>query len=167
MKKIICTLIICAIAAASFALTGCGQAAEDPIRIHIRANSNTAADQSVKLLVRDNVVSYLTPKLENAADKSDAYEIISGSLTKINGIAKEVLNKNGFSYGATVRLNNEYFPARSYDGVVFDSGWYDALIVELGTGEGDNWWCVAYPPLCFYGNDSVEYTSLIKEWFFS
>lgn len=168
MKKTLIKAIViiaaCIIATLGFWMVGCDAESEDPIRIHIRANSNSAEDQAVKLSVRDAVIGYLTPKLKNAASRSDAYSIIEDSIGGITAKADKVLCSYGFSYAAGARLTNEYFPARSYDGVVFDSGYYDALIVELGSGSGDNWWCVAYPPLCFYGNEDVEYSSIIWEW---
>ena len=164
MKKIICLLLVCATTAVCFCFTGCEQ--QQPIRIHIRAHSNAAADQAVKLLVRDETVEYLTEKLKNAASRSDAYNIISKNLGAVQRRSDKLLERGGYNYGTDAELVNEYFPARTYDGKVFDSGNYDALIINLGDGAGDNWWCVAYPPLCFYGNETVEYSSLIAEWFF-
>ena len=78
--------------------------------------------------------------------------------------ADKVLRANGYTYGARASIRQEQFPTRVYDGVTLDAGVYDALIVELGTGAGDNWWCVVYPPLCFSGgNGNVIYKSKIAE----
>ena len=82
-------------------------------------------------------------------------------------IADKTLKENGFEYLSSANINNEYFPSREYDGVVFPADYYDALIVNLGNGSGNNWWCVAYPPLCFVGEDTsedgVKYKSKILE----
>lgn len=136
------------------------------IRIHIRANSNESADQAVKLKVRDRLSAEMTDKLSDVKTFATAYRRIEKMLDNLSDIADEVLAENGFDYKSRVRLNNEYFPTRTYEGVVVESGYYDALIVELGSGKGDNWWCVIYPPLCYVeaqAGSKVEYASLIKE----
>ncbi len=135
------------------------------LRIHIRANSNEAADQSVKYLVRDAVVEYLTPIAAECTDKETAEQLIRSHLSGIESVADGVLQKNGFSYTAKASVRQEQFPTRVYGSVTLESGVYDALILELGTGEGDNWWCVIYPPLCFTatGGGKVEYRSRIYD----
>lgn len=136
------------------------------IRIHIRANSNDETDQSVKMRVKEAVTEYLTCELGGAKTFEEAYAGLEKRLDEIVKIADGTLKSNGFGYGARARLNNEYFPARSYEDVVVESGYYDALIVELGSGSGDNWWCVIYPPLCYVKaapGDRIRYKSKIKE----
>lgn len=136
------------------------------IRIHIRANSNDKADQAVKLKVRDALNNIIEDKLTDAGTFDVAYKRLEKLLPSLKKEADGVLEKNGFGYGARVKLNNEFFPTRTYEGVVVESGYYDALIVELGEGTGDNWWCVVYPPLCYVaaeGEGKVEYRSLIAE----
>jgi stage II sporulation protein R len=169
MKKFILFLLVAA-AVLPLVLTGCAREevdGSDCVRIHIRANGNGEEDQRVKLAVRDRIVEYLTPLLCEAIDTSAAEKIIEENKGKIVKIADGTLLEGGFGYRAAARLTTEYFPARSYDGVVFPSGEYRALIVELGLGAGDNWWCVAFPPLCFLEDGKtdgpVQYKSLIKE----
>ncbi|MDR3217026.1 MAG: stage II sporulation protein R [Clostridiaceae bacterium] len=153
----------------TLALAGCGEKENpygDAVRIHIRANSNEKTDQDVKLKVRDAVVSFLTPLLVECKDRDGALAVISASLDGIAFAADAALKENGFGYTASVRLAREEFPKREYLEYTFESGFYDALIVELGIGKGDNWWCVAFPPLCFVGDGSggdVVYKSKIKE----
>lgn len=173
MKKVfssviilILTLILC---------TGCvhtnAKEGTDLLRLHIRADSNRTCDQQVKLKVRDEITGFLSEKLKNASDKSGAMRIIQTLLPELTIKADRTLKQNGFYYGATVRLTNEFFPTRKYENLVVESGYYDALIVELGSGDGDNWWCVVYPPLCFITeeSDGVQYKSkiweLIRQWF--
>lgn len=145
----------------------------DCIRLHIRANSNNTDDQNVKYKVKDAVVSYLTPKLADCNDFEDVYKTVEGLQQNLKNLCLDELREHGFYYDVSVRLKEEYFPAREYDGLVLNDGIYDALIISLGTGEGDNWWCVVYPPLCFIGAtdkgyENIKYKSkiyeLIQKW---
>ena len=140
----------------------------DFLRIHIRANSNSEADQRVKYQVKSEVVDYLTPLLTQATTKELAIQIIEDNIEDIEEVANEVLKNNGFNYESNAEVKKENFPTRQYDDVVLESGIYDALIVNLGTGTGNNWWCVVYPPLCFVGgqdngSDKIEYRSKLVE----
>lgn len=140
----------------------------DYLRIHIRANSNSDIDQSVKYEVKEAVVKALTPALENVSSKKEAMKIISENLELIDEVSERVLVSHGFYYGAKSRLCQEDFPTRTYGELTLSGGVYDALIVDLGSGEGDNWWCVVFPPLCFVADgegEKVTYKSLIVEWF--
>ena len=137
------------------------------LRIHIRANSNDAVDQNVKYAVKNAVVAYLTPRLENATTKSEAMKVVNENLEGISQIADNVLSNNGFSYTSQAKLTREDFPTREYDNIVLPSGEYDSLILSLGSGVGNNWWCVVYPPLCFLNTsdtqDGVVYKSKLYE----
>lgn len=130
------------------------------LRIHVRANSNKAEDQRVKYSVKEAVVDYLTPLIAEGASFEQAYNVINIHLGDIENIADKVLLEHGFNYKSTARLNEEYFPTRSYAEYTLENGYYDALILELGTGEGNNWWCVVYPPLCFIGNEGTDVENL-------
>lgn len=141
---------------------------EDVLRIHIRANSNSVYDQNVKLKVRDEVVDFITPLIASCGDCKEVKKCLTNNLTGIESVANQVLSENGFNYKSNAKINNEYFPSRDYDGVTFPANYYDALIIELGSGTGDNWWCVAYPPLCFVGyengkNGNIQYKSKLVE----
>ena len=108
------------------------------LRVHIRANSNRAEDQAI--------------------------EKIGANLDGATRVAEATLKKYGYTYGARASIREEEFPTRIYKDTTLAAGVYDALILELGTGEGDNWWCVVYPPLCFGGgNCKIEYKSKISE----
>lgn len=138
---------------------------ETYLRIHIRANSNDALDQSVKYKVKDRVVEYMTPALDGVSSKSEAMQILEDNIVAMKRVADETLASNGYEYTSRVSLRKEEFPARTYGDLTLDSGIYDALIIELGSGEGDNWWCVVFPPLCFVGEnkDGVDYKSFFGE----
>ena len=134
------------------------------LRMHIRADSNEAEAQAVKYKVRDKVVELLTPVVAECKSKEEAMQKIGASLGEVEDVAAEVLRANGFSYGARASLKKEEFPTRVYENVTLEAGVYDALILELGSGKGDNWWCVVYPPLCFAsGNGNIIYKSKIAE----
>jgi stage II sporulation protein R len=134
----------------------------DYLRIHVRANSNSEIDQSVKYKVKDEVVAFITPYAAQCTDKQAAQRVIGGLLTAIEDVCTATLEANGFSYGAKAEIRVESFPTRTYSDLTLEEGLYDALIIELGEGKGDNWWCVIYPPLCFTsGTANVEYRSAI------
>lgn len=138
---------------------------DEVLRIHIRANSNADADQTVKLAVRDALTDYLSDILSSCADKAEAQAVLQSSRDEIDGIAEAVLAENGFGYGARVVFSHEHFPEKTYGEYTFPEGDYDAMLVLLGEGTGDNWWCVAFPPLCFVPGDgeNVVYKSWVKE----
>ena len=137
---------------------------DEYLRIHIRADSNEDSAQAVKYKVRDRVVAYLTPLVADYTTKTEAVAGISQNIQGVCAVAERTLHAEGFSYGATVEIKVERFPTRVYGDYTLPAGEYTALIICLGRGEGDNWWCVVYPPLCFAATDSnVVYKSKIKE----
>ena len=134
------------------------------LRIHIRADSNEQKAQAVKYKVKDAVVEFLTPYIAECDTKEKAEKTITELLPNIQSVADKVLQKQGFTYKSTAEINNENFPTRIYGDFTLEQGYYDALIVKLGSGEGDNWWCVVYPPLCFTGSGTnYVYKSKIAE----
>ncbi len=140
-------------------------ATNEYLRIHIRADSNEREAQAVKYLVRDKIVDYLTPIVASCETKMQAINGVRANLDGIEREAEKILSKNGFPYGASVQLKKESFPTRVYGEYTLPAGEYTALIVALGEGKGDNWWCVVYPPLCFAkpAGGNVVYKSKILE----
>lgn len=168
MKKIcIIFLLSIIISLTAFGFVGGNNetvAGKEYLRIHIRADSNDEAAQAVKYCVRDDVVKYLTPFVAEYETLSEAQAGLKNNLDGIERVATATLKQAGFSYGATAKLTTEYFPTRVYDGYTLPSGEYTALILNLGSGKGDNWWCVVYPPLCFAATETnIVYKSKIKE----
>ena len=140
------------------------QAENDYLRIHVRANSNSTVDQDIKYKVKDEVVKFITPYAAQCVDKEKAKEIIGGILKDIERVCDRVLKENGFTYTSRARVCEEEFPTRVYGDLTLEHGVYDALIIELGSGTGDNWWCVIYPPLCFTSpSTDIQYRSLIYD----
>lgn len=165
MKNICITFLIVAIIILSaVAISLPAPTHTEYLRIHIRANSNLEADQSVKYKVKEAVVEYLTPFIAECDTKQKAQAMLNDKLNGIEKVADSVLEISGFSYTSRASVREENFPTRVYGELTLDGGFYDALIVELGSGEGDNWWCVVYPPLCFTGEGtSYKYRSKIAD----
>lgn len=149
MKKIFIGIICLALVGIVAFFGAPAETNNEYLRIHIRANSNTAVDQAVKYQVKDAVVDFMIPLLATCETKAESIKTVEQNLDGIERVAESVLRENGFSYTATALIKQEEFPTRSYGDLTLESGFYDALILNLGTGAGDNWWCVVYPPLCF------------------
>ena len=118
------------------------------VRLHVVADSDEAQDQAVKLLVRDAVTEELEEILESIPNKEEAMAYLSGCLSHLEEIANGVLQTHGFSQRAVVSLVEEAFSTREYDTFTLPAGVYDALKITIGSGEGQNWWCVVFPGLC-------------------
>lgn len=123
--------------------------ANEIIRFHVIANSDSKADQALKYLVRDALVKELTPYLKDAQDITTAREIISSNISVIKKTAENTIKSCGYSYDVAVALKPCYFPLKIYGDYTFPPGTYDALRVQIGEAAGENWWCVMFPPLCF------------------
>ena len=167
MKKLCVSLtLILLIALSASALFGKEdyQVYNEYLRIHIRADSNEKEAQAVKYKVKDAVVAYLTPYIAECDTKSKAENMIESRLSEIEAVADRILCEQGFTYKSRAKINTEKFPTRFYGEYTLEEGYYDALILELGSGNGDNWWCVVYPPLCFTGTGAhYAYRSKILE----
>ena len=136
------------------------------LRIHIRANSNSEQDQTVKYKVKDDVVEALIPLLSQIESFEEAVQVVGENFSMIEQVANQTLQDNGFSYTSSAKISNEYFPTRTYENVTLEEGYYDALILNLGSGEGDNWWCIVFPAFCFTQtkkSDNIVYISQIWE----
>lgn len=118
------------------------------IRLHILANSDSESDQTVKLQVRDAVLSSINADLAKMKSKEEAEQYIRSILPKIQRISNKVLQNAGLDYSCVVQYCKETFPVRVYDTFSLPSGVYDSLQIILGDGNGHNWWCVSFPSLC-------------------
>ena len=129
---------------------------EDVVRLHILANSNSTIDQEIKLKVRDALLETNATILTDKVTKENAKEHFENSKNILLKTAKETLKENGFNYDVKITLQEEYFETRAYGTLTFPAGRYTALKVVLGEGEGKNWWCVMFPPLCIPTADGIE-----------
>ncbi len=124
------------------------------IRFHVLANSDSDEDQELKLKVRDEVIAYLQPKLKNSKDIKESEQIIKNEYENLEKISKQVIKENGYDYDVSISLTYSYFPTKQYSSVVLPHGEYKALKIIIGEGEGKNWWCVMFPPLCFVDEET-------------
>lgn len=118
------------------------------VRLHVVANSDSESDQAAKLQVRDAILAELSPSLSGVSGPAEAEACIQEALPRIQRAARQSLQKSGKFYPAAAALRYERFPQRSYSGFSLPAGNYVSLRVTLGEGQGHNWWCVVFPPLC-------------------
>lgn len=147
ISVIIAFILYCAFAVSYFAAVS-GEIRESVVRLHILADSNSQIDQQVKLKVRDALLEKNTELLSSKVTPENAKEYFEKSKSELEKCANEVLKDNGFNYTAKITLGKEYYTTRVYENLTFPAGMYTSVKVVLGSGEGENWWCVMFPPLC-------------------
>ncbi len=131
---------------------------EDTVRLHILANSDTEDDQRLKLTVRDAVLLRFGESLCSVEGADEAARHIEALLPEIEMFCEETVRSQGYSYSVNAIIGKEYYPTREYEGFTLPAGEYASLRILIGEGEGQNWWCVMYPPLCL--GASVEEGSI-------
>ena len=124
------------------------QLADKVVRLHILANSDSEEDQALKLRVRDRVLERATELLEQTGDRREAADVLQSHLPELERIAAEEISDCGYEYDVTAEVANTMFPTKEYDGFTLPAGEYLALRIIIGEGNGHNWWCVVFPPLC-------------------
>ena len=138
---------------------------DEAIRLRILANSDKEEDQTVKRLIRDEVNADITEWVKDLTSLDEAREVIQSHLPDIQETARKVLQENGLEQSATVDFGQAEFPTKLYGQFLYPAGEYEAVIITLGEGEGANWWCVLFPPLCFldFSNGTAVSQSPIVE----
>ena len=140
---------------------------ESVFRLHVIANSDSEEDQNLKYKVRDNLIKYMNTLCVDVESKEEAIKIANLHLDEFKQIAEETIKENGFSYPEYVEIGKFSFPTKNYGDVSLPAGYYDAMRVKIGNAEGQNWWCVMFPPLCFVNVSSgivpEESKELMKE----
>lgn len=168
MKKTLLTLlIICSI----YMLIGNINATKniipnEAIRMRVIPNSNSEYDQEIKSKVKDKLQANMYNLLKDAKGIDNARSIIKANIPNINKNIEELLKKENYDLGYNLNYGYNYFPEKEYKGIEYKEGMYESILVTLGAGKGDNWWCVLFPPLCLLEaeeSDNVEYKSFIKE----
>ena len=124
------------------------QLADRVVRLHVLANSDSEEDQALKLLVRDAVLDRAEALLTQSEDRAEAEALLREHLTDFEQVAEAVITAEGYDYPVSVELEDTQFPTKEYDGFTLPAGEYLALRVLIGAAEGQNWWCVVFPPLC-------------------
>lgn len=136
------------------------------IRIHVLANSDSQADQQLKLQVKDDVVRYLEPQLAQSHSIEESRQIIQNHLPQLEQTAKNTLQRLNSNYDVTLQYGHFDFPVKYYGGFSLPAGNYEALRMLIGEGKGHNWWCVLFPPMCFTDSNtstSGKYTGQTPE----
>lgn len=121
---------------------------EDTLRLHILANSNSAEDQRLKLQIRDEVLKKYGAALTSLNSLEDAVSKAGGLIEEIEVDCERWIATMGYSYGVKAEIKSEWYDTRKYEGFTLPCGIYNSLRIIIGDGEGKNWWCVMYPPLC-------------------
>lgn len=121
----------------------------DLIRLHVIANSDTVEDQALKYLVRDGIVADISPALQNSQSLDESRQIVQSNLHRLEAVSRQIVAEKGYPYAVQAELGFYDFPARSYGELILPAGRYEAVRIVIGNGEGANWWCVLFPPLCF------------------
>ena len=121
---------------------------DEVIRLHVLAPSDSAKDQALKLSVRDEILSVYGTRLAVALDVTTAEEALLPLCEEIEATAEAVVRREGYAYTVKVEYGDEAYPTREYGDYTFPAGVYRSLRIVIGEGEGQNWWCVLFPPLC-------------------
>lgn len=124
--------------------------ADQVIRLHVIANSDSEADQALKLLVRDRILAETADTIDSGTEENQVQQQLTAQLSQLAQAGAEVVVQEGYDYSVTVSLEeNVWFPTKSYEDFSLPAGQYTALRIVIGEGEGENWWCVVFPSLSF------------------
>lgn len=134
--------------------------ADRVVRLHILANSDSEEDQALKLQVRDRVLDRAAEILTESADRAAAEHALRAALPELESLAADEIARQGYDYPVTAELADTAFPTREYDGFALPAGRYLALRLVIGAGEGHNWWCVVFPPLCTAVSSDLAQTAM-------
>lgn len=123
-------------------------------RLHVIANSNSIEDQNLKYKVRDKILEYFNNNAITYTNKKDCINFINNNIEAIKEISQNTIYENGYNYSVEISSGNFAFPTKTYGDIKFPAGYYDGLKIKIGEAEGNNWWCVMFPPLCFIDTTS-------------
>ncbi len=126
----------------------CEALPEEVLRLHVLANSDSQEDQALKLQVRDRILEESASLMDGVSDKEDALRAAEKAIPALEEAARDEIREQGYSYPVSIAVEKVYFPTREYGDTTLPAGKYDALRVVIGSGEGQNWWCVLFPALC-------------------
>lgn len=152
---LLCAFAVCFGFPCAYAQT-CSQVREDVLRLHVIANSDSEEDQNIKLLVRDRLLEVGADCFKNAESREQAVQSVQQASRLLTEAANEVLAENGKQYTAFISVKEEFFETRTYENITLPAGQYFAVCAVLGEGEGKNWWCVMFPPLCLPAVTATE-----------
>jgi Stage II sporulation protein R (spore_II_R). len=141
---------------------------DEAIRFRVIANSNSIEDQNIKKIVKENIEKELKKTISINNTLEETRYKIKQNIPVYNEIINNTLKENNYNYSFDVKYGINYFPEKEYKGIMYTEGEYESLLITLGEGNGDNWWCVLFPPLCLIESkdkekDDVEYRFFIKD----
>lgn len=151
MKKAWIAVILCVLLALTVSVLPVGGEQEiydHLIRLHVLANSDTEADQALKLTVRDAVLKTAAPILAECSTRSEALSVLEQNRELLQNAAQSCVEEQGYTYPVSVSIGKEYYPTREYEALRLPAGVYDSVRILIGDAAGKNWWCVLFPPLC-------------------
>ena len=149
--------VLCAVLAGAWLDREQTELADSVIRLHVIANSDSGEDQALKLAVRDRVLEQAESLYPQGANLEESRRALEGHLNALAAAGQAVVEEWGYDYPVSAELTRCWFPTKEYDGFSLPAGEYEALRVVIGEGEGQNWWCVAFPPLCLgAASETVE-----------
>lgn len=140
--------LLCALVLGSWLSREQTQLADRVIRLHVIANSDSEEDQALKLAVRDRVLAQVEEIYPEGATLEEARQALEGHLNVLAETGRAVVEEQGWDYPVVAQIEQCWFPTREYEGFALPAGEYTALRIVIGEGAGQNWWCVAFPPLC-------------------
>ncbi len=136
------------------------------IRLRVIPNSNTSLDQNMKNQVKKYLEQDTYKKLENINNINDARKIINNNLDNIDTSINNIFKENNYNMDYNINFGYNYFPEKEYKQVKYKEGYYESIVITIGDGKGDNWWCVLFPNLCLVdleNNEQIEYKSWVAE----
>ena len=147
--SVLIALVICCATNINTFSKQCDNIRDKMLRMHVIANSDSKEDQELKLKVRDAVLKEGKELFDGSITSKDAEKILVPHINKLEQVALETIKKEGFDYKVRITVGEEYFKTRTYDNsVTLPAGYYTAVKVVIGEGQGQNWWCVMFPPMC-------------------
>ena len=161
-RAIICGFLLTVTASFFPFAAASAELSDEVVRLHIVANSDSAEDQRVKLLVRDAVLQEAAGWYGDAKTLEEANTALCVHLGAIESAANEALQKSGSADRATVQMTDQYFPTRDYETFSFPAGKYRTLKIVIGEGKGHNWWCVVFPALCLPAAEDDAFSTLTQ-----
>ena len=139
---------------------------KEAIRFRVIASSNEEKDQKTKILVRDNIQKHLYEDLITTTSIEEARKKVNNNMSKYKNTVSKSLESINSKENFDINYGNNYFPEKTYKGVTYKEGYYESLVVTLGNGTGDNWWCVLFPPLCLLEAEETEEKEEVEYKFF-
>lgn len=139
---------------------------DEAIRLRIIPNSNSSRDQEVKSVVKKEIQEYMATVLQKVDNIDMSRTVISSKLPEISNKIDSIFDQEKYDLTYKINFGLNYFPDKEYKGIKYDAGNYESLVITIGEGMGDNWWCVLFPPLCLIEaeeSSEIEYTSFVKE----